>query len=88
MSEIWIKIGYALASLFLIFNYGLLLIGVTMKIIARVHGRIGPPVWQPYVDLVKSLSMRTSVSHGIMFYLGPVFRLSGGVGLYVLIPAV
>ncbi len=88
MSDILIKIGYALASLFLIFNYGLLLIGVTMKIIARVHGRIGPPIWQPYVDLFKSLSMRTSISHGIMFYLGPVFRLAGGVGLYLLIPAV
>ncbi|HHE55684.1 MAG TPA: NADH-quinone oxidoreductase subunit H [Caldithrix abyssi] len=88
MSDILIKIGYALASLFLIFNYGLLLIGVTLKIIARVHGRIGPPIWQPYVDLVKSLSMRTSISHGIIFYLGPVFRLAGGVGLYLLIPAV
>ena len=88
MSDIWVKIGYALGSLFLIFNYGLLLIGVTMKIIARVHGRIGPPIWQPYIDIFKSLSMRTSISHGIMFYLGPVFRLAGGVGLYLLIPAV
>ncbi len=88
METVLIKIGYALASLFLIFNYGLLLIGFTMKIIARVHGRIGPPIWQPYVDLVKSLSMRTSVSHGIMFYLGPVFRFAGGVGLYLFIPAV
>ncbi|MHB2155025.1 respiratory chain complex I subunit 1 family protein [Calditrichota bacterium GD2] len=88
MEAIWTKIGYALASLFLIFNYGLLLIGVTMKIIARVHGRIGPPIWQPYVDILKSFSMRTAVSHGIMFYLGPVFRLAGGIGLYLLIPAV
>ncbi len=88
METVLIKIGYALASLFLIFNYGLLLIGFTMKIIARVHGRIGPPIWQPYVDLVKSLSMRTAVSHGIMYYLGPVFRFAGGVGLYLFIPAV
>jgi len=88
MEQILIKIGYALASLFLIFNYGLVLIGVTMKIVARVHGRFGPPFWQPYIDLIKSLSMRTSVSHGIMFYLGPVFRFAGGVGLYLFIPAV
>ncbi len=88
METVLIKIGYALASLFLIFNYGLLLIGFTMKIIARVHGRIGPPFWQPYVDISKSLSMRTAIQHGIMYYLGPVFRFTGGVGLYLLIPAV
>ncbi len=88
METILIKIGYALASLFLIFNYGLLLIGFTMKIIARVHGRIGPPVWQPYIDIVKTLSMRTAISHGVMYYLGPVFRFTGGIGLYLLIPAV
>lgn len=83
-----IKIGYALASLFLIVNYGLILMGFIQRIVARVHGRIGPPVWQPYINIVKTFSMRTSVSHGIMFYLGPVFRLSGGIGLYLIIPAV
>ena len=88
METVLIKIGYALASLFLIFNYGLLLIGFTMKIIARVHGRIGPPIWQPYIDISKSLSMRTAIQHGVMYYLGPVFRFTGGVGLYLLIPAV
>ncbi len=88
MEGVLVKIGYALASLFLITNYGLLLIGVTMKIVARVHGRIGPPFWQPYVDIVKNISMRTTVSHGVMFYLGPIFRLTGGIGLYLIIPAV
>jgi len=88
MEATLIKVGYAFASLLLIFNYGLLLIGFTMKIIARVHGRIGPPFYQPYIDLVKSLSMRTAISHGIMYYLGPVFRFAGGIGLYLLIPAV
>lgn len=88
MENILIKLGYALASLFLILNYGLLLMGFVQKIVARVHGRLGPPIWQPYVNILKTLSMRTSVSHGVMFYLGPVFRLTGGIGLYLLIPAV
>lgn len=88
MEPVLIRIGYAILSLLLIFNYGLLLIGFVMKIVARVHGRIGPPFYQPYIDIVKSLSMRTAISHGIMFYLGPVFRLTGGIGLYLLIPAV
>ncbi len=88
MENILIKLGYALASLFLILNYGLLLMGFVQKIVARVHGRLGPPIWQPYVNIVKTFSMRTSISHGIMFYLGPVFRLTGGIGLYLIIPAV
>ena len=83
-----IKIGYALASLFVIMNYGLLLMGTTMKIIARVQGRIGPPVWILYANIARNLTMRTSIYHGIMFYLGPVFRITGGVGLYLFIPAV
>jgi NADH-quinone oxidoreductase subunit H len=86
--ELLVMIGKAIASLFLIANYGLILSGVMYKIIARVHGRFGPPVWQPYINLAKLLSMRTAVSHGIMFYLGPIFRITGGVGLYLLIPAV
>jgi NADH-quinone oxidoreductase subunit H len=78
----------AIASLLLVANYGLLLIGVMVKIVARVHGRFGPPVWQPYINLAKLLSMRTAISHGVMYYLGPVFRLTGGIGLYLLIPVV
>ncbi|OQX83730.1 MAG: hypothetical protein B6D63_05765, partial [Candidatus Latescibacteria bacterium 4484_7] len=88
MVDILIKIGYALASLFVIMNYGLLLMGTTMKIIARVQGRIGPPVWILYANIARNLTMRTSIYHGIMFYLGPVFRITGGVGLYLFIPAV
>jgi NADH-quinone oxidoreductase subunit H len=89
MPASWLpRIGYAALSLFFIMNYGLLLMGFVMRIVARVHGRIGPPIWQPYLTILKTLSMRTAVSHGVMFYLGPVFRLSGGVGLYLLIPAV
>ncbi|NOR44709.1 MAG: NADH-quinone oxidoreductase subunit H [Candidatus Delongbacteria bacterium] len=82
------RIFYAFLSLLLIFNYGMVLRGVVQKIVARAHGRFDPPMWQPYINLVKVFSMRTAISHGIMFYLGPVFRLAGGLGLYLFIPAV
>ncbi len=83
-----VRIGYAALSLFFVVNYGFLLFGFVTRIVARVHGRIGPPIWQPYINAAKTLTMRTAISHGVMFYLGPVFRLSGGIGLYLLIPAV
>ncbi|MFP4457958.1 MAG: respiratory chain complex I subunit 1 family protein [Candidatus Zixiibacteriota bacterium] len=79
---------YALISLFVILNYGLLLYGIMARIIAKVQGRIGIPVWQPYLDIIKNYARTTSVHHGIMFYLGPVFRLAGGVGTYLFIPAI
>lgn len=73
MSDILIKIGYALASLFLIFNYGLLLIGVTMKIIARVHGRIGPPSGSPMWTLLKAYQCERRFHMALYFILGRFF---------------
>jgi NADH-quinone oxidoreductase subunit H len=83
-----LRIAYAFASLAVITVYGLLLIGSMARISAKVQGRVGQPVWQPFIDIVKSTGKRNSISHGIMFWLGPVFRLAGGVGTYMFVPAV
>ena len=83
-----VRIGFAFISLFVITNYGLLLIGSMARISAKVQGRVGQPVWQPYIDIIKSSAKRNSIGHGIMFYLGPVFRLAGGIGTHMFIPAV
>ena len=83
MKTVW----YAIISLFVITNYGLLLNGLVRKIVARAHGRLGPPLWQPYIDIIKTNAKRTAITHGIMFFLGPVFRLAGGLGTYLFIPA-
>ncbi len=82
------RIGWTLLSLFVAVNYGFIINGIIRKVMARIQGRFGPPLWQPYVDLGKVLFQRNSVSHGIMFWLGPVFRSVGGLGLYVLMPVV
>jgi NADH-quinone oxidoreductase subunit H len=84
----WIKIPYALLSLFIILNVGLILQGIIRKIGARVGGRYGIRWYQPYIDLIKNYGLRSNVSHGIMFYLGPVFRLTGGVGVFLFVPAI
>jgi NADH-quinone oxidoreductase subunit H len=79
---------YAAITLFVVFNYGILLMGTTARIRARVQGRIGIPVWQPYIDIIKNNAKRTQISHGVMFYLGPVFRLAGGIGTLMFIPVI
>lgn len=88
MSFEWVQIPYAVLTLLIVLNYGLLMTAVVQKIAARVGGRRGIPVWQNYIDLVKNFAMRSKISHGVMFYLGPVFRLSGGVGLLLFVPTI
>lgn len=81
-----IKLIWAFISLGVVTVWGLTLTGIVAKIIARVQGRLGPPVWQPFIDIIKNNAKRTAISHGIMFYLGPVFRIAGGIGTYMFIP--
>lgn len=80
------KLIWSLVSLLVVTVWGLTLNGLVHIIFARVQGRIGPPVWQPFIDIFKNNAKRTAVSHGIMFYLGPVFRIAGGIGTYMFIP--
>lgn len=84
----WIQIPYALLTLFIVVNYGLVMTAVIRKIGARVGGRYGIPVWQNYIDLAKNIALRSKIHHGVMFYLGPVFRLSGGIGLLLFVPTI
>ena len=84
----WIMIPYSLLTLFIVINYGLLLTALMQKIGARVGRRHGIPIWQNYLDLIKNFGLRTSITHGTMFYLGPVFRLTGGIGLLLFVPTI
>ncbi len=86
--SIWLKVLYAAISVSVATVYGLTLGGIVRKIYARVHGRFGPPVWQPFLDIIQTHSRRVAVSHGNMFLLGPVFRLAGGLGTYLFIPVI
>ena len=87
-TQIFIKIGYACISIAVMVAYGLLTGGVMARIRARAYGRYGAPVWQPFLDIFKNMNKRTAISHGMMFYLGPIFRFAGGLGTYLFIPAV
>ncbi|MEA1972248.1 MAG: NADH-quinone oxidoreductase subunit H [Candidatus Cloacimonadota bacterium] len=86
--NIWIKILYAIISISIATIYGLTLGGIVRKLYARAHGRFGPPVWQPFLDIIQTHGRRVAISHGIMYYLGPIFRLAGGLGTYLFIPVI
>ncbi len=80
------QIGYFMLNLTIVGLYGMLLSGIVARTLAKVQGRIGIPLYQPFLDLAKNLGKRTAVSHGVMFYLGPVFRLAGGIGTLAFVP--
>ena len=86
MEQWLVKAGYFLLTLSLVTFYGLLLSAFIERTIAKVQGRIGIPYAQPFINIFKNLGKRTAISHGIMFYLGPVFRIAGGVGTLAFIP--
>ncbi len=84
--DIVIKLLYVFLGLFIILNWGLLMSSTMRKIGARVAGRYGIPFYQPWINIIKLYSLRDSITHGVMFYLGPVFRVSGGVGIFLFMP--
>jgi NADH-quinone oxidoreductase subunit H len=82
------KVGNFSLTLLIVAVYGLLVGAFIERTIAKVQGRIGIPYRQPFINILKTLVKRTAVSHGIMFYLGPVFRLAGGIGTLAFIPVI
>jgi NADH-quinone oxidoreductase subunit H len=86
MSDWLVRGGYAAVSVSVAAVYGILLSGIIARTLARVQGRIGIPVWQAFIDIFKKSAKRTAVSHGVMFFLGPVFRIAGGIGTLLFVP--
>ncbi len=87
--EQWLtKIGYFSLTLLIVTTYGLIMGAFIERIIAKVQGRVGIPYSQPFINILKNLFKRTAVSHGAMFYLGPVFRIAGGIGTLAFIPVI
>jgi len=80
------RIGNFSLTLLIVTTYGLLMGAIIDRTIAKVQGRIGIPYSQPFINVLKNFFKRTAISHGTMFYLGPVFRIAGGIGTLAFIP--
>ena len=66
--------------------YGFFTNSLARRITARVQNRMGPPLKQPFIDVIKLYSKRTFVTHGIMQTLGPILMLTGIISTLILIP--
>lgn len=89
MSEFsYLNVIYAVLTVFITINYGLLLQGIIGKIYAKVAKKIGIRIYQPWINLIRQWGTRTSIMHGVMYYLGPVFRFTGGIGILLFVPII
>lgn len=68
------------------FIAGVFFVGLKRKIIARIQRRYGPPLIQPLYDIIKLLSKKENISHGVMFDLGPVILLGAAIMTVQFIP--
>lgn len=67
------------------FIIGVFFLGLSRKIIARIHRRYGPPIYQPVIDIIKLFNQKT-ISHGRLFDMGIILSLAGSIVLILFIP--
>lgn len=67
---------------------GLLYLGLDRKIIARMQSRIGPPVWQPFCDIIKLFSKEDVDPEGAssLFTLFPPLALATAATTLLILP--
>jgi len=64
---------------------GLFFLGLSRKVMARIHWRYGPPITQPLIDIIK-LFNQSSISHGSIFSFGLIIALTGSLMVLLLLP--
>lgn len=64
---------------------GLFFLGLSRKISARIHWRYGPPVYQPFIDVMRAFSQK-SITHGNFFDFGIILSLTGTIVLVLFLP--
>ncbi len=63
--------------LFLAICIGLLFMGIARKVTARIQNRVGPPIYQNFIDVGKLLAKKTNIKHNWIFDFAPLFALAG-----------
>jgi len=80
-----ITILESILTVFLAGIIGIFFLGLSRKVMARIHWRYGPPILQPVIDIIKLFS-QTSMSHGMLFNFGIILSLSGSIVVLLFLP--
>ena len=68
---------------------GFLYQGISRKLTARMQHRVGPPLYQPFMDFIKTLgkeNIKPKASMGLFFTIAPIFVLASYLTVSVFIP--
>ena len=79
------SIGMVFFSIF----FGLLFKGIDRKLVAHMQGRVGPPIRQPFLDVMKLMSKENIVpKHAVkwMYNLAPLICLTASIIILFYIP--
>lgn len=71
------------------FIIGFLYMGIMRKVAARMHHRVGPPVWQPFLDFFKLMSkenITTKDSISVLATLCPIISFASLLTVALFIP--
>lgn len=85
MIDIIYRIGHFLLITVFAMALGLFFMGIARKIVARIQKRYGPPVYQPYLDVLK-LFGKDAITHGFIFDFGAIMALGGVIATLFFIP--
>jgi hypothetical protein len=85
MIDIIYRIGHFLLITMFAMALGLLFMGIARKIVARIQKRYGPPIYQPYLDVLK-LFGKNAITHGFIFDFGAIMALGGVIATLFFIP--
>lgn len=80
---------FEILFLILVTPIGLLFVGIKRKLIARMQNRIGPPILQPFYDVIKLFEKKESNSganENIIFRIMPLVYLITTFSLFLFLP--
>ena len=79
---------YSLAAIVFSLFFGLLFMGVDRKLYARMQSRIGPPILQPFYDVLKLLGKEIVRPRGAssLYSLAPIFHVATAAALAAYVP--
>ncbi|MFO7891059.1 MAG: NADH-quinone oxidoreductase subunit H [bacterium] len=64
---------------------GIFFLGLARKIMARIHWRYGPPIYQPIIDIIRLFSQK-AMSHGFIFEIGIIISMAGSILVILFLP--
>ncbi len=65
---------------------GFLFFGFYRQLSARIQKRWGPTIWQSFFDNMKFLFKSETITHGPMFFFGPMIIVAGAITTLLFIP--